>query len=83
MHDADLAPELVDQPDGLIVAPWMQTVAVIEAKSMKRIITPGEAHVLALLDECHRFESMVVRPEPKTAAETSYDALMRWLGVDA
>lgn len=74
----DTAPELADLLDWLIVAPWKQSVLLFEAKSQKRIITPGQQEVLTLLEGCHRFESGIVRPNPHLG-ETSYESFMRWL----
>lgn len=77
---ADASPELVNLPDWLILDPMSETVYLIEAKSQRRKITPGQAGVLALAGECNRFASGIVRPIPRPG-EWSYDAFIEWLGA--
>lgn len=75
---ADVAPELVDLPDWFILDPMGQRALLIEAKSQKRIITAGQSAVLAMAAECTRFESGIVRPNPKPG-EIGYDEFLAWL----
>lgn len=76
---SDVAPELADLLDWLIVDPAGQRVLLIEAKSQKRIITAGQHELLAMLRECHRFESGIVRPTPRDG-ELAFDDFLSWLG---
>jgi hypothetical protein len=77
---SDVAPELVDLPDLLLILPDLQTVAFLELKSPRRQVTPGQQEVLAMLAECRRVESMIVRPEPRLG-EVGYDAALEWLAT--
>ena len=70
-----------DMPDLFVIAPWCATVAHLELKSQTRIITPGQAHVLQLLGQCHQVVSGIVRPEPKPG-ELSLDEALAMIGVD-
>jgi hypothetical protein len=74
--DARDAPELVDLPDLLILVPGL--AAWIELKSQRRIITPGQAEVAALLASATRFVGGIVRPDPRDG-ELSYDELLEVL----
>lgn len=75
---SDVAPELVDLPDWLIIAPHLRTVALIEAKSQKRKLTDGQESVLAMLAECDRLLTGVVRPDPHPG-EIAFEDFMNWL----
>lgn len=79
LRDSRSAPEMEDWPDLHLILPHKRTVAHVELKSQRRIVTPGQAVVLALLQECDRAESFVVRTEPRDETETSYDAFLEWL----
>lgn len=70
-----------DEPDLRLVLPWKRTVAFVELKSQRRVITPGQALALALIAECTRLEQMIVRPDPQPG-EIGYSDFMRWLGAD-
>ena len=76
---SDVAPELTDLLDWLIIDPRSGRVLLFEAKSQMRLITPGQAGLLELLSDCDRFESGIVRPQPLGPAETSYDAFLEHL----
>jgi hypothetical protein len=52
--------------------------AWVELKSQRRIITPGQAEVAALLASATRFVGGIVRPEP-IDGELSYDELLEVL----
>lgn len=73
---------LEDWPDLELILPDAGIVAHVELKSQRRMVTPGQAEVMDILASCQRFESFIVRPEPKLG-ETSYDALIDWLRGDA
>ena len=73
---SDIVPELTDLPDWLIILP--PTVYLIEAKSHRRRTTAGQAAVLALLADCTRIESGIVRGEPKPG-EIAFDDFLNWL----
>jgi len=77
---SDVAPELVDLPDWLIIDPMSGRVFLIECKSQARKVTPGQAAMMAMLEECSRFESGIVRPEPKHDGEIPFDDFLKWLG---
>ena len=77
---SDVAPELVDLPDLLILDPAGNRAVLAELKSQKRSITAGQAAVLALASQCQHFHSFTVRPEPRDETETSYDAFLAWMG---
>lgn len=76
---SDVAPELTDLPDWLIVAPWMQTVLLIEAKSQKRKITAGQQGVLDQLSACDQLVTGIVRPVPHPG-EWGYQEFLEWMG---
>lgn len=77
---SDVAPELTDLLDWLIVDPRAGRVLLIEAKSQTRLITRGQADLLTMLRECDRFETGVVRPEPLGPAEIAYTSFLDFLG---
>jgi len=62
-----------DMPDLIIVLP--PVVALIELKSQRRRITPGQAHVTDLLATCTDLVTGIVRPIPKPG-ELSQDDLL-------
>lgn len=70
-----------DMPDLFVIAPWCRTVAHLELKSQRRIITPGQAQVLELLARCDRLVSGIVRPNPKPG-EISLDDALNLIGVE-
>lgn len=77
---SDVAPELVDLPDWLILAPHLGAVILAEAKSVRRELTPGQREVMAMLAECRRAESFVVRAgEARNETETGYDTFLAYL----
>lgn len=76
---SDVAPELTDLLDWLIIDPRGGRVLHVEAKSQTRLITPGQAGLLELLRECRTFASGIVRPVPLGPAETSYDDFLEML----
>jgi hypothetical protein len=67
------------QPDLLIVLP--PVVALLELKSQRRKVTPGQAHVLELLAQCNTLVSGIVRPVPKPG-EISLDEALALIGVE-
>lgn len=77
---ADVAPELVDLPDLLILDPMGSRIVLAELKSQKRQVTPGQQTVLAMARECGSFHPFLVRPTPKDHTETSYTDFVNWLG---
>lgn len=77
LEDARKAPELEDLPDWLILLP--PTVYLMEAKSQRRPTTLGQRSVLALLAECPRAVSGIVRPVPRTPEEIAFDHLLALL----
>lgn len=79
---SDVAPELTDLPDWLIIAPHLRTVALIEAKSQKRELTAGQGIVLDLLNECDRLMTGIVRPDPRPG-EIGYSEFIRWITGEA
>lgn len=80
---SDVAPELVDLPDLLILDPAGNRAILAELKSQRRSITAGQAAVLQLAAQCRHFHSFTVRPEPRDETETSYDAFLAWMGEAA
>lgn len=77
---SDVAPELADLPDWLILAPWLNAVILAEAKSVRRNLTEGQANVMAMLTECGKAESFVVRASAaRDETETDYDTFLRYL----
>lgn len=79
---SDVAPELVDLPDWLIILPRPNGTGVVilaEAKSVKRNLTQGQGEFLELCRECTRFESFVVRAANPRDGEISYDAFLDFL----
>ena len=78
---SDVAPELKDLLDWLIIDPAGGRVLMVEGKSSKRIITPGQRAVLDLAGECSRFEALLVRAgEPHDETEIGFDQFISWLG---
>ena len=79
---SDVAPELVDLPDLLILAPWIGngTVLLVELKSAKRPITAGQQAVMDLAASCSRFDSMIVRSTDPREGEIAYDDFLNYLG---
>lgn len=76
---SDVAPETEDLPDLLILDPLASRVVLAELKSVRRNLTDGQAAVLELARQCHRFDSFTVRSvEPRTG-EVSYDQFLEWL----
>lgn len=75
---------VADMPDLLIVVPetehYPATIALIELKSQRRKVTPGQAHALELLSRCTRIVTGVCRPIPRDG-EIGYDALLHRLGI--
>lgn len=65
--------DVTDMPDLLIVLP--PTVALIEIKSQRRDLTPGQAGVMEMLDRCNRLLAGVVRPEPRPGEMSLDEAL--------
>lgn len=78
VHDSRRAPSMEHWPDLELILPHRRTVAHVELKSQSRIVTPGQATVLALLRECENHETFIVRPEPRLG-ECSYDDFLAWL----
>lgn len=78
---SDVAPELVDLPDLLILDPRGNRAVLAELKSQRRHITDGQAAVLALAANCQTFHSFTVRPEPRDETETGYDQFVDWLAA--
>lgn len=66
-----------DWPDLTIVLG--ERLILVELKSIRRTLTPGQSDMLARLAECRRVEAFVVRSEPRNAEETGYTAFMDWL----
>lgn len=79
LEDARNAPELVDIWDTTILLPgW---VFLLELKSNHRgFESAGQAEVAARLNDIRRVVSGVVRPEPVSPNEYSYDELLDILG---
>ena len=75
---------VADMPDLLCIVPGRDNphglVALLELKSQRRIVTPGQHHVLNLLMLCDRLEAGVVRPIPKPG-ELSFDDALELLGI--
>lgn len=71
-------------PDLIVVAPWLATgtVMLVELKSQKRVLTPGQREALSILSQCSRFDSMIVRPGPRDETETDYDTFLAMLRGD-
>lgn len=80
---SDVAPELVDLPDLLILDPAGNRAVLAELKSQRRSVTAGQAAVLAMAAQCQHFHSFTVRPEPRDETDTSYDAFLAWMGEAA
>lgn len=78
---SDVAPELVDLPDLLILDPAGNRAVLAELKSQRRSVTAGQAAVLQLAARCERFHSFTVRPEPRDETEMSYDSFLNYLGA--
>jgi hypothetical protein len=78
VHDSRYAPAMADLPD-LIIALPRGVVAFVELKSQRRAITDGQHAAIALLQGCQVVETFIVRPEPRDASETAYDAFMDWV----
>jgi hypothetical protein len=76
LRDARNAPELADLPDLLIFAP--PVIALVELKSQRRKVAPGQAEVIGLLSRCDELIAGIVRPEPRED-EWSYDDLLALL----
>jgi hypothetical protein len=76
------APELTDLPDLLILVPPTATgpgvAAWVELKSQRRIVTPGQAEVAALLASATAFVGGIVRVDPRDG-EMGYDELLEAL----
>lgn len=71
-----------DMPDLLIILP--PVVALLELKSQRRKITDGQLDVLAMLAECDRVVSGVVRPDPKDgeiSLDEALEVISRWRGT--
>ena len=79
VHDSRYAPATADLPD-LIIALPRGVVAFVELKSQRRRITDGQHAAIALLRECRRSESFVVRPVPRDETECSFDDFLNWIG---
>lgn len=78
VHDSRYAPATADLPDLIVIAPWLGAVLLIELKSQRRDLTPGQAEVLALLAGCRELISGVVRPEPREG-EMGFDEFLERL----
>jgi hypothetical protein len=65
--------DVQDMPDLLIVLPPF--VALLELKSQRRKVTPGQESVLQLLERCHIVTSGIVRPVPKEGEMSLDEAL--------
>jgi hypothetical protein len=76
LEDARTAPELTDLPDLLILVPGL--AAWVELKSQRRIVTPGQAEVAALLASATAFVGGIVRVDPRDG-EMGYDELLEAL----
>ena len=76
---SDVAPELTDLLDWLIIDPAGQRVLLVEAKSRKRAVTEGQSRVLELTRECSRFESFLVRSVNPKEGETAFDDFLNYL----
>lgn len=76
LRDARKAPELTDLTDLIIVVPGF--ASLVEVKSQRRIVTPGQMDVAALLATVTRFWGGVVRPMPREG-ELSYDEFVAML----
>lgn len=79
INDSRRTPEMEDWVDLVIVLPRRGVVALVELKSAKRKVEPGQAALMADLQACHRLESWFVRAGEARTGEISYDDLMRWL----
>ena len=79
VRDSSKSPELVNLLDWLILDPASETCYLVEAKSQRRIITPGQARVVEIASACHTFRSGIVRPVPRPG-EWSYDDFIAMLG---
>ena len=79
VNDSRRTPEMEHWLDLELILPHLQTVAHVELKSQRRNLTDGQRHILALLRECHRSESFVVRPVPRED-EIAFDDFCNWLG---
>lgn len=71
--------DVEDMPDLLIVLPPI--VALIELKSQRRQVTPGQEQVLDLLSGCRRIVSGIVRPHPKPGEMSQDDVLAIIQGI--
>lgn len=71
------ATAFADWPDLTIVLG--DRLILVELKSWRRLVTPGQADMLARLSECRRVEAFVVRSEPRSAEEIGYQQFMDWL----
>ena len=60
VRNTSRAPELEDLPDLIIICPPI--VGLIELKSLKRKITPGQQRVADLLDACDSLIVGIYRP---------------------
>lgn len=79
INDSRRTPEMADWVDLVLVLPRRGVVALVELKSARRQVTPGQAALMADLEACHRMEAWVVRAGEGRAGEIEYDDLMRWL----
>lgn len=79
INDSRRTPEMESFPDTVIILPDRQTVVFAELKSIRRRTTAGQAVVMAMLAECSRAESWIVRSVPRDG-EVGYDQLIDWIG---
>lgn len=76
LRDASRAPELVDLPDLIVLLPGL--VALLELKSARRAVTPGQAEVAGLVASAGRVVGGIVRAVPR-AGEIGYDEMLELL----
>lgn len=77
---SDVAPELVDLPDLLILDPEGNRAVLAELKSATRSVTSGQRAVLEMAAQCSRFDSFIVRSHSPKEGEVTYDAFLDYLG---
>jgi hypothetical protein len=70
--------DVQDMPDLLIILP--PHVALLELKSQRRKVTPGQQSVMELLERCHIVTSGIVRPEPRDGEMSLNEALALLVG---
>ncbi len=82
LRDARRAPELADLPDLIVLLPPSPgrpgLVALLELKSHRRPVTPGQAEVAGLVASAGRVVGGIVRANPREG-ELSYDDILSLL----